>query len=92
MMRVVIIAGAISALTCGVAAAAEDQIECQAEDARSQERERVASVPAPPQAIVRPNDGGARVLAGAPTQPIAPRRRNGKTIPDAELIGPRGTL
>jgi len=89
MMRVVIIAGAISALTCGVAAATENQIECQAEDARSQERERVASIPAPPQAIVR---GGARVLAGAPTQPIAPRRRNGKTIPDAELIGPRGTL
>ncbi len=91
MIRVVIIAGAISALTCGVAAASEGEIECQSEDARSEERERVASMPPSPQAVARPSEG-ARVMAGAPTQPIAPRRRNGKTIPDAELIGPRGTL
>lgn len=90
MIRVVIIAGAISALTCGVAAASEGEIECQSEDARSEERERVPSPPSP-QAVARPSEG-ARVMAGAPTQPIAPRRRNGKTIPDAELIGPRGTL
>jgi hypothetical protein len=86
-----IVAGAFSALTCGVASASEGDIECQAEDARAQARERSASVAAPPPTMVRPPES-ARVLAAAPTPSIAPRRRNGKTIPDAELIGPRGTL
>jgi hypothetical protein len=87
-----IIAGAFTALTCGAAAATEADTECQIDEARRQARgERVATSPEPPpRAVTRPSET-ARTYAEAPP-PVTTRRRNGKTIPDAELIGRRGAL
>jgi hypothetical protein len=91
-MKAILIAGVFSALTCGAAAAAEPDPECQIDETRRQARgERVATNPPPPRAVTRPNDA-ARTFADADTQPVTPRRRSGKTIPDAELIGRRGAL
>jgi hypothetical protein len=90
-MKMLIVAGVFSALTCGVAAGAEADSECQIDETRRQERgERVATAPTPPRATTRSSEA-SRAFADA-THPSTPRRRSGKTIPDAELIGRRSTL
>lgn len=90
-MRVLLLAGLITAATAPFAAAAENVIECQATDTRrAQAEERMDPLPLAPATTVRP----AVVQREAEVQrpAAAERRRSGKPIPDAQLIQPRGAL
>jgi len=90
-MKVWILAGIFSAATVPFAAAAENTVECQLDDARrivEQRSETPPPAPTPGQpAVAQRGDGDE-----ATPRPSADRRRSGKRIPDAELIGPRGAL
>jgi hypothetical protein len=89
-MKVWILAGLFTVATAPIAAAAEDFSECQLDESRRPAAERVDAQAAAPAATAR-----ATVAQRAPEttqrQPVE-RRRSGKRIPDAELIGPRGAL
>lgn len=95
-MRVLLLAGLITAVTAPIAMAGESEIECQGETRRAPAEQRLVDPPPPA-------PGAAAATQARPTvaQREAPdtqrpatneRRRNGKRIPDAELIGPRGAL
>lgn len=91
-MRVLLLAGLITAVTAPFAAAAEnDVIDCQITDTRRAPAEqRLDQAPQSPAApISRPNV--AQREAETP-RPALERRRGGKPVPDAQLIQPRGTL
>lgn len=89
-MKVWILAGLFTVATAPIAAAAENLAECQLDDTRRAAAESADAPAAAPVATAR-----ATVAQRAPEttqrQPVE-RRRSGKRIPDAELIGPRGAL
>lgn len=89
-MKVWILAGLLTAAMAPLAAASENTVECQLDDTRraAAPRTEAPAAPAPP---ARPT-AAPRVAAEQAPRPETPRRRNGKRIPDAELIGPRGAL
>ena len=82
-MRVLVLAGLFTAAAIPLTAAAEGGAACQVEDARRAARQRIEAPPPAPN-VAQP--------AAAQHAPQALRRRSGKRIPDAELIGPRGAL
>ncbi len=90
-MRVLLLAGLITAATAPFAAAAENEIECQATDTRRVQAEARFDQAPPSPAAARPNVA-QREAAEAPRPAVAERRRGGKPVPDAQLIQPRGTL
>lgn len=98
-MKVWVLAGLFTAALAPIASAAENTLECQLDETRRSTTPRLEeqiALPPQPAAITRPT-----AAASAPTRQVAEenvqraepaRRRNGKRIPDAELIGPRGAL
>lgn len=88
-MKVLILAGLLSAAAIPMAAAVENTTECQVDDARRTAQQR-AETPAAPRAV-RPT-AVHRAEAAQDARAASERRRSGKRIPDAELIGPRGSL
>lgn len=92
-MRVLLLAGLITAATAPFAAAAEndDVIDCQITDTRRAPAEqRLDQAPQSPAATIsRPNVAQREAEAA---RAAAERRRGGKPVPDAQLIQPRGTL
>jgi hypothetical protein len=92
-MKVWVLAGLFTVATAPMAFAAEDATECQLDDARRATQQQTEQ-PAP--TIGRPTvaERDVTVVPGAalPARAPAERRRNGKRIPDAQLIGPRGAL
>jgi hypothetical protein len=94
-MKVLVLAGLITAATAPFAMAADSEIECQGETRRAPAEQRLdAPPPAPGAAAATPARPTVAQREAPDTQrPAATeRRRNGKRIPDAELIGPRGAL
>ncbi len=93
-MRVLVLAGLFTAVTAPMAMAGENPIDCQMDDTRrAQAEQRLEDVtpPAPATATVaRPTVAQAQT-AETP-RPASERRRNGKPVPDAQLIAPRGVL
>jgi hypothetical protein len=94
-MRVLLLAGLISAATIPFATAAENEIACQPEDTRRASAEqRLDAPPAPGAPTVARPTVAQREAAEAPRPAPPERRRSGKPriIPDAVLISPRGVL
>lgn len=104
-MKVWILAGAFTALTVPFAAAAETTSGCEVDDTRRIPQVRIdsgsPSGSAPPTAAPTSRQAPAQRTADATAaereaaeaaRAFTERRRNGKRIPDAELIGPRGAL
>jgi hypothetical protein len=89
-MRVLALASLI-AVCATPAFGSENTKACQLDETRRREPELTAPQPAPTQAEAR---AAAPRAAEAPPERVepAPRRRGGRRIPDAELIGPRGVL
>ncbi len=99
-MKLWVLAGMFTAATVPFAAAAESSAECQVDEARRTAQVRIdnggpgGSAPGA-RVTSAPRDSGEQVAqreAEAAPRPSVDRRRNGKPIPDAELIGPRGAL
>jgi hypothetical protein len=90
-MKSVILAGVVMAVTGGGANSAQTT-DCQFEETRRQPRERSVTAPAPSVAPTTPRPGVGSNRAVAENRSDPPRRRTGKTIPDAELMGPRLAL
>lgn len=91
-MKVSVLAILITAATCPVAMAVETTgLDCQVDDTRRAVEEQRAAPPATPTAA-RPTVAQREAPEQAATRAPAERRRSGKRIPDAELIGPRGAL
>lgn len=99
-MKVWVLAGVFTAVTVPFASAAE--AECQVDDARRQVQVRIdnggpgGSAPNSARPTVAPRDPATTELAQREVveepQRRVDRRRSGKPIPDAELIGPRRAL
>lgn len=98
-MKTWVLAGLFTVVTAPFAVAAETTTECQLDPDRRSVEQRL-DAPAPPAA---PTTGRPTVTQREVTPPPATaadqvrqaaneRRRSGKRIPDAELIGPRGAL
>lgn len=85
-MKAWVLAGVMSVVTIPFASAAETTGECQLDETRRSAQPQ--SAPAAP-SVARPT---VAERAAEPTRAHAPRRRSGKHIPDAELIGVRGAL
>lgn len=89
-MKFWVLVGFFSAAAIPMAAASESSADCQVDDTRPAVQQRAdAPPPAPPANAARPTLAQG---AETPARPELSRRRTGKRIPDAELIGPRGTL
>lgn len=96
-MKVWVLAGLFTFAAAPMAFAAEDTTECQLDDARraSQTQGDQSAPPTIARATSAERETAAVAIPAAPaTTRTAPaeRRRNGKRIPDAQLIGPRGAL
>ena len=94
-MRILLLAGLITAATAPFAAASasENEIDCQATTRRAAAEERLDQAPpSPTAAVARPNVVQRDAAADAPRPAVPERRRSGKPIPDAQLIQPRGAL
>ena len=92
-MRVLVLAGLITAVSAPFAAASENEIECQITDTRRAPAEqRLDQAPASPAATVARPTIVSREAVEAPRPAVGERRRGGKLVPDAQLIQPRGTL
>jgi hypothetical protein len=101
-MKMWVLAGFFTAVTIPLAAASEDATECQVDNARQPAQVRIDSggsggsaPPARARTTSAPRETPAQVAqreADEAERAAAERRRNGKRIPDAELIGPRGAL
>lgn len=94
-MRVLVLAGLFTAVTAPMAMAGENTIDCQAGDIRrapaEQRLDDVPPAPAPgTPTIARPTVAQAQTVETP--RPASERRRNGKPVPDAALIAPRGVL
>lgn len=98
-MKTWVLAGLFTVVTAPFAVAAETTAECQLDPDRRSVAQRL-DAPAAPAA---PNVGRPATTQREVTPPPAAaadqvrqaaneRRRSGKRIPDAELIGPRGAL
>ena len=90
-MQVLILAGLLSA-TAPMTTGAEGALECQIEAPRRAEQTRLDAPPPTPAAQPTRPAAAVRETAEQAARPDAQRRRSGKGIPDAELIGPRGAL
>jgi hypothetical protein len=92
-MKAWVLAGLFTVVTAPVAFAGEDTTECQLDETRRASTQRSDTV-AP--TIARPTVAQREVAPDPAPRPTGPsgvdRRRNGKRIPDAQLIGPRGAL
>jgi hypothetical protein len=89
-MKVFVLAGALAAVAFPAAAAADIGEPCPVEETRSSlapDRAEPVSTPAPT-APSRQSTAQREPESRAETT----RRRSGKRLPDAELIGPRGAL
>lgn len=92
-MRVLLLAGLITAASAPFAAAVENEIDCQVTDTRRAPAEqRLDQAPQSPAAGVARPTVAPREAAEAPRPTVADRRRGGKPVPDAQLIQPRGAL
>lgn len=103
-MKVLFLASVFTAAMVPFAAAAETDAPCQLEEDRRVPQVRIntdapgGSAPAAPvarQTNAPRSASDAQVAqreADAAARAFAERRRSGKRIPDAELIGPRGAL
>jgi hypothetical protein len=97
-MKVWLLAGAITVVTVPFASAAE--AECQVDDTRRQVQVRIdngspgGSAPTVARPTVAPRDPAPEMAQREDDEPQrrVDRRRSGKPIPDAELIGPRRAL
>jgi hypothetical protein len=89
-MKVSVLAILITAVTAPVAMAAETGLDCQIDDSRRAVEEQRAAPPPTPN-TARPTVAQRDISEAQRAAPVD-RRRNGKRIPDAELIGPRGAL
>jgi hypothetical protein len=93
VMRVLVLAGLFTAVTAPMAMASENTIDCQMDDTRrasAEQRLDTAPPPAPATTVARPTV--AQAQPAETPRPATERRRNGKRVPDAELIAPRGVL
>lgn len=91
-MKVLLLATLFTAVTAPVAMAVESEIDCQTDDVRrAATSERLDPAPVSPPTTARPTVA-TREAADAPRPAPPERRRNGKRVPDAELISPRGVL
>jgi hypothetical protein len=88
-MKVWVLAGLFTVAMAPVAFAGEDTTECQLDETRRAAEQR-AEAPAAPTAA-RPTVAQRDVIEPIVRPPVD-RRRSGKRIPDALLIGPRGAL
>jgi hypothetical protein len=101
-MKFWVLAGLFTAATVPFATAAEASAECQVDDTRRTPHVRIdggAPGGSAPAQTARPTsatrDAAGQVAqreAAEAARVAAERRRSGKRIPDAELIGPRGAL
>lgn len=92
-MRVLLLAGLITAASAPFAAAAENEIDCQVTDIRRAPAEqRLDQAPVSPAAVTARPTVAQRETAEAPRPAVVERRRGGKPVPDAQLIQPRGAL
>ena len=100
-MKVLILASAFTAIGTPCAFAAETELPCQVEDRRMPQVRIDSGAPggSAPQATPTtrpaartPAETQADREAAEAARSFAERRRSGKRIPDAELIGPRGAL
>jgi hypothetical protein len=91
-MKVWVLAGLFTVATAPMAFAAEDTTECQLDETRRASQQQVEAQGVA--TIARPTVAERVVVDPAPVPVRAPaeRRRSGKRIPDAQLIGPRGAL
>jgi hypothetical protein len=87
LVRELVFAGLLS-LT-GAPADSSETAPCETGDARRAIEQPVVQPPAPQAPSVTLRRVGREDAVASRTPP---RRRNGKPIPDAELIGPRGAL
>jgi hypothetical protein len=93
-MRVLVLAGLITAATAPFAAASESPIiDCQVDGTRRSSAEQRLDAPPTPAAptVARPTVA-PREVAETPRPATPDRRRGGKPVPDAQLISPRGVL
>lgn len=102
-MRVLLLAGLITAATVPFAAAAEndfndfnaftDVIDCQVTDvSRAPAEQRLDQAPVSPAASTPRPAVVVREAVETPRPVAGDRRRSGKPVPDAQLIQPRRTL
>jgi hypothetical protein len=94
-MKVWILASLLSAAVTPLPAAAQQQRadDCQVGNSRQQSCiDASVQPPAPQTATVRPVQRYTLPTATTVHPQDSTRRRSGKRIPDAELIGPRGAL
>jgi hypothetical protein len=102
-MKLFVLAGLVTVAAVPFAGAAEASAECQVEETRRAQHVRIdngapgGSAPAqtaqPTSAPREAAEQAAQRDAAQAARAAPPeRRRNGKRIPDAELIGPRGAL
>ncbi len=84
-MKVLVLAGLIAMAAAPLALAAESTAECELDETRRDEARRAEAGPQ----TARPT---VAQRSESTTRATPQRRRSGKRIPDAELIGPRGAL
>ena len=92
-MRVLVLAGLFTAVATPMAMASEDTIDCQLDTRRAPAEQRIDDATPPPPAtatVARPTV--AQAQPAETPRPASERRRNGKPVPDAQLIAPRGVL
>jgi hypothetical protein len=93
-MKMWLLAGLITVATIPVAAAMDTTTDCQAEgslrETREVQRERTDPPASPSPTTTTRTTVATRDPIVRPDQ--QQRRRSGKRVPDAELIGPRGAL
>lgn len=91
-MKMWVLAGLFSVATVPAAFAVESTTECQVDDTRRVVEQRIEAPPAPAAPTIARPTVAQRDATLAETPRLETRRRSGKRIPDAELIGPRGAL
>ena len=91
-MRVLVLAGLFTAVTAPMAMAGENTIECQLDDTRRASAEQRLDDATPPATTTVARPTVAQAQPADTPRPAAERRRNGKPVPDARLIAPRGVL
>jgi len=95
-MKTWVLAALITVVTIPVASALESTTDCQVDDSRRETRvEQRERTDPPASPTASPTTARTTTLATRDTNSHPEqqqRRRNGKRVPDAELIGPRGAL
>lgn len=91
-MRTLVLLGALAAVAAPGVATAQPIAPCQLEAERTTQPERAEQTAAPTAPTAAPPRAtqGQRTAEQQTTRDT--RRRGGKGVPDAELIGPRGAL